>query len=623
MKSIERMTPVELYEARRRRRIWLALAVILAVIAAAVFWHLIAEVPVDYESTTEHFKYGSIGSDGADGIPLQIWQILPELFPEHLPDKGARYLRAPESPRRYLDGYASFGFIIEKDHPLPIGFSQRRVLVDRVGLNCAVCHTSTVRVTGNMQPDRIYDRPPVYVERQSADGSGHAIRSVLIAGMPANTLDLEAYFVFLFKCAEDERFTTANIMNAIERHSPNLCIADRLILKRAIPQLRDTLLVRRQQLHYLSGLHREVSTEESMPPFGPGRVDTFSPYKSIQFGFPYDGKFGIADYPSIWNQRPREGMQLHWDGNNTSVFERNLSASLGAGTTPVSIDMPRLVRITRWIGAAPPPNPRYGGTTDPPDPTVLVAERNNPFPHRGELPIPKYPFPVNSQVAELGAKVFDTVCAKCHGWKGAGVGHVVDIAAIGTDPARLDSYTEALEANQNLLGTGQWWRFSHFRKTTGYANSPLDGVWLRAPYLHNGSVPSLTDLLNRPCEIDDLKALKLITQQDWDNLETHPERVAQIIAESRKLHLRPPVFFRGDDEYDPDVLGFRCDRATSEDGRRLFLYRTFDVVEGTPRRKLGNGHQGHYGFDYGGLLPDDARIALLEYLKTIAVPQSD
>ena len=32
-------------------------------------------------------------------------------------------------------------------------------------------------------------------------------------------------------------------------------------------------------------------------------------------------------------------------------------------------------------------------------------------------------------------------------------------------------------------------RFRHFRKTDGYANMPLDGLWLRAPYLHNGSVP--------------------------------------------------------------------------------------------------------------------------------------
>ena len=47
----------------------------------------------------------------------------------------------------------------------------------------------------------------------------------------------------------------------------------------------------------------------------------------------------------------------------------------------------------------------------------------------------------------------------------------------------------------NTIGTGKPWRFSHFRKTNGYAGMPLDGIWLRAPYLHNGSVPTLRALL--------------------------------------------------------------------------------------------------------------------------------
>ena len=42
------------------------------------------------------------------------------------------------------------------------------------------------------------------------------------------------------------------------------------------------------------------------------------------------------------------------------------------------------------------------------------------------------------------------------------------------------------------------YQFNHFQKTDGYANLPLDGLWLRAPYLHNGSVPTLADLLEPP-----------------------------------------------------------------------------------------------------------------------------
>ena len=35
---------------------------------------------------------------------------------------------------------------------------------------------------------------------------------------------------------------------------------------------------------------------------------------------------------------------------------------------------------------------------------------------------------------------------------------------------------------------------------TGYIRAFLDGIWLRAPYLHNGSVPSLRDLLTPPAQ---------------------------------------------------------------------------------------------------------------------------
>ena len=51
------------------------------------------------------------------------------------------------------------------------------------------------------------------------------------------------------------------------------------------------------------------------------------------------------------------------------------------------------------------------------------------------------------------------------------------IDEIGTDRHRLDSYTPGLAANQNSLGAGDWWRFRHFRKTDGYVNMPLDGLW--------------------------------------------------------------------------------------------------------------------------------------------------
>src|SRR5262245_39382226 len=71
----------------------------------------------------------------------------------------------------------------------------------------------------------------------------------------------------------------------------------------------------------------------------------------------------------------------------------------------------------------------------------------------------------------------------------------------GTAPGRVDSYTEAFRQRQLAeLFAGTPFQFKHFVKTNGYANMPLDALWLRGSYLHNGSVPTLRDLLAPPAE---------------------------------------------------------------------------------------------------------------------------
>jgi hypothetical protein len=112
-------------------------------------------------------------------------------------------------------------------------------------------------------------------------------------------------------------------------------------------------------------------------------------------------------------------------------------------------------------------------------------------------------------------------------------------------------------------------RFSHFRKTFGYANAPLDGLWLRAPYLHNGSVPTLRDLLDPSDK-------------------------------------RPAKFYRGCDVYDQKKVGFVADVA-EEKGRKYFPFHTAEP---------GNSNKGHEGKSYGTELSEADKNALVEYLKT-------
>ena len=126
-----------------RRLLALLGLVVLVVGAIAGIWAVVSlttDRPVTYESIEDHFKYGSIGSEPGGSLlapiggalpPYWVFKSLPSICSDKLPN-----------------GYATFGFISEEGHDLPIGVSRRRRLgLDEVGLNCALCHSSTVRDT--------------------------------------------------------------------------------------------------------------------------------------------------------------------------------------------------------------------------------------------------------------------------------------------------------------------------------------------------------------------------------------------------------------------------------------------------------------------------------------------
>lgn len=483
---------------KRYRIFTLTLVVIVIITLALLANRFLVDEPVRYDDPVEHFKYGSTGGERNLGFPYWIWQILPELCSEHLPGEG----------------FESVGMIYEGDNELPVGMSKRRHLgIDRVFLNCAVCHSSTLRTSDNAEPE-------------------------VIVGMGANTLDLMAFQKFMHNCVSDRRFTPAQIIPRIAAAGADLDLIDKwIVYPLAVHLMRDGV----------AGLLGRLRFIHVQPDWGPGRVDTFNSAKAL-FNYPIerlrtDELLGTADFPTIWNQAKKQGMNLHWDGNNSRVEERNLNASFGTGATPRLIDHEAIARIQAWNATAQPP---------------AFGER----------------FPIDSDLAARGKPVYEAYCARCHGasgsdFSGEQVGQVVPVNEIGTDPYRLQSFTPQLAVNLGTPYAGTGYRFRGFRKTFGYANTPLDGLWLRAPYLHNGSVPTLWDLL-------------------------------QPVAK------RPSTWWRGNDRYDAKRLGFVAD-VDAEDGRRFFLYDT-----GVP----GNGNQGHDGEAYGTELDDRQKWALIEYLKT-------
>ena len=96
---------------------------------------------------------------------------------------------------------------------------------------------------------------------------------------------------------------------------------------------------------------------------------------------------------------------------------------------------------------------------------------------------------------------------------------------------------------------------------------PLDGNWLRAPYLHNGSVPTMRDLLEPPDK-------------------------------------RPKEFYRGYNVFDQKNVGFVSNIA-SEGNQQFFRFDT---------SLPGNSNSGHV---YGTNLSAEDKDALVEFMKRL------
>ena len=468
-------------------RIITAIVVIVIFLVGIVgylgWYNFLREVPTYYESPEEHFKYGSIGTENAEGVPYWIWLVLPRLFPEKLPGPG---------------GYTSLGLTWEEGKETPIGISKKIIGFPRQGITCAVCHTATYRKTPKDKP-------------------------VIIPTGPSSKFDSQSYVRFLLTCANDPRFTADYILPEIE-YNHHLSWLDKLLYRYAIiPITKKTLLKQQQTWTWM----------DSRPNWGPGRIDPFNPVKFRTLGLPLDDTIGNSDMMPLWNEKQHEGFALHWDGLETSLTETVREGAINDGATKKSIDIEALNRVEEFIK---------------------------------EFPPPTYPFAIDQALADRGSKIFDNDCASCHAFGGERTGTVIPVDEVGTDRHRLDMWTQEAADAYNEFAEGYEWDFDNLRKTDGYVNVSLDGLWLRAPYLHNGSVPYLQDLLEVP-------------------------------------EKRTKVFYRGYDVYDPEKVGFVAEGPEAE--KVGFKYDTSVVA---------NGNQGHL---YGTDLSAEEKKALIEYLKTL------
>jgi hypothetical protein len=345
----------------------------------------------------------------------------------------------------------------------------------------------------------------------------------VVPGGPGNRIDPQASVRFLQTCATDDRFTASNVLAKIGEMT-TLGWTESLTYRAfTIPAVRKALRQQREEYAWMN----------ARPNWGRGRIDPFNPVKFRILKVPMDDTIGNSDMVSILNMRARQGMSLHWDGLSASLREVVLSSAIGDGASRKTIDLAALKRIEDWLIAT---------------------------------PTARWPYAVDAALAAAGKTVYDTSCASCHALGAARTGQIIPIEEIATDRHRLDMWTAQAASTYNAFADGYPWAFRGFRKTNGYVAVPLDAVWLRAPYLHNGSVPYLAELFE-------------------------------------PVERRTKTFRRGYTVYDEARVGFVSEGPEAD--RAGTLYDT---------SLPGNANTGHlYGVD----LAPEQKKALIEYLKTL------
>ncbi len=191
---------------------------------------------------------------------------------------------------------------------------------------------------------------------------------------------------------------------------------------------------------------------------------------------------------------------------------------------------------------------------------------------------PDYPYPIDEPLAKQGQDVFETHCSRCHGTYGETWTYpnlVVGLEEIGTDPELAVGGFEQADRFIQWFNSSFYGERSQAAPALGYIAPPLDGVWATAPYLHNGSVPTIEALLNSKAR-----------PKFWRHASESPD-------------------------YDQDTLGWQyTELSQGKDGfkKQEDRKRVYD----TTLKGYSNG-----GHMFGDVLSDDDRGAVLEYLKSL------
>ncbi|HEV8586581.1 MAG TPA: hypothetical protein VGT02_16560 [Methylomirabilota bacterium] len=475
------------------------------------------------------------GSMSAELVPERVLRAFVATYPDLF-------------PRADL---TNFGMIPDPQFGWPIGLSRRTIPhlggLSSIGVNCASCHVTEIVPPGGGAPLRVLGG----VSHFDAEAFFNTILlATFKTGDPANMQRFVAAYAaaadpaagplaeqvwrrqsaaLTAAVAADPYGATGVAPGALHAIAPADLVLDRAALERGA-DLTPTVRALLRLFHNMrAAVHVPDKIPDVLPPpSGPGRNDAFGLLAVALLGT--QPQYAPVKYGIIWGTADRPW--VHWDGNTRSPIARNLLASLGLGAPLVGnrgllefADVKRQTDISERIRA------------------------------------PRWPWAIDQGAAGRGARTYAARCASCHD----GPESDARLHDVGTDPTRAKGLTrQAADGFNALLARLETPGYvppaqPGIRATGKYWAPTLVGVWARAPYLHNGSVRTLTDLLTPPAQ-------------------------------------RATSYRRGTKDYDPTAVGFL-------DGGAYLL----------DTRTPGNSNSGH---DFGTNLSADEKRDLIEHLKT-------
>jgi hypothetical protein len=501
------------------------------------------------------FLHGTIGTEL---MPLTVAEVLPDIFPENFQPAG----------KDKGDWVAQFGLMRDPDpkanQGLPIGFAVSNYRprsgapspVAFVGFSCALCH-STLLSESDMDPGRIIYGPGSLSLNLFAWLDAFQA-SILARTAPAESVDPTD--------PPPYRLTVGVINEVYDRKfGRRLSLAERTMTELWLRQIRTQLASGLPRFDEPYGQGR--SRDPRVTPTGPTRTQPFRTLIRTVINRPGNDMPVYTKIATVFSEDLRHRAQF--DGTIGDLYARSSIAALAAGATVDNMRVPEIA-----------------------DNIKLASDFTSSLrPLRYEDLFPSHALGRDAAKVESGHEIYAQYCASCHGdrdasgaWKaGSRTGEITPLSEIRTDGERV-MFRHYGELGGRLFALLPKDHPFHFPREAiwphpgeednvairGYVNQPLDGMFLRAPYLHNGSVLTLAELIN--------------------------------------LKNRRNVFYRGGNTYDPVDVGFRSpEQATERD------YFKFDV---SVRGNSNHGHDWPWAWDDPRRKPDDL-VALLEYLKTL------